>query len=248
MPTSNGGGEVKSALFPRGASAWLACGELTAASPFGASGFATASHTGITGAFIASSAASTAGRGVVRWLRAPPAPTIHVPLTGSCKAAFKASRRGSGIRLRGTGTRLETSFCTVKHRCVAHCFSNVHYASNAHPMNPRSSEHHSALPHRARSRGFARVSLTPEQYRAARLERGNIADVARYLRVSRVTIQRRENGDIAVTHEAMLALLSMPLRPAQIVEAPPPETGELALVGDLGKRPKGARPAKKRRP
>lgn len=52
--------------------------------------------------------------------------------------------------------------------------------------------------------------MTPEQYRMARQQRGKMTEVAAYLRVSRVTIARRESGKIAITHEATLALLSMP--------------------------------------
>jgi len=54
------------------------------------------------------------------------------------------------------------------------------------------------------------MSMTPEQYRLARQQRGTQEEVAAYLRVARHTVARRESGKIAVTHEATLALLTMP--------------------------------------
>ena len=73
----------------------------------------------------------------------------------------------------------------------------------------------------ARSRrGLRRVSFTPDEYRKAREARGTQADVARYLRVSRVTIARRETGKFKITHEATLALLSMPVTTPEAAPAP----------------------------
>lgn len=54
------------------------------------------------------------------------------------------------------------------------------------------------------------MSLDPAAYRAARELRGSQSEVAEFLRVSKATIHRRESGKIAITHEATLALLSMP--------------------------------------
>jgi len=55
--------------------------------------------------------------------------------------------------------------------------------------------------------------MNREQYRLAREQRGTQKEVSSFLRVSRVTIARRESGKIAITHEATLALLAMPARP-----------------------------------
>lgn len=51
--------------------------------------------------------------------------------------------------------------------------------------------------------------MSPEQYRSAREERGTQSSVAALLRVDPQTISRRERGEIPITHEAALALLSL---------------------------------------
>ena len=57
--------------------------------------------------------------------------------------------------------------------------------------------------------------MTAARYRAERRRRGTQEDVARLLRVSRVTVARRESGRIPITREAWLALLSLPVRDAK---------------------------------
>ena len=52
--------------------------------------------------------------------------------------------------------------------------------------------------------------MSPEQYRIERERRGTQASVAALLRVDPQTISRRERGEIPITHEAALALLSLP--------------------------------------
>ena len=52
--------------------------------------------------------------------------------------------------------------------------------------------------------------MIPEQYRIERERRGTQASVAALLRVDPQTISRRERGEIPITHEAALALLSLP--------------------------------------
>ena len=90
----------------------------------------------------------------------------------------------------------------------------------------RSSQLHCNLITRKKQRrGLGRMSMTPEQYRLARELRGTQQQVASYLRVSRVTVARREAGKFAITHEATLALLTMP--PVQ-AEQPPPHQQEFA--------------------
>lgn len=62
--------------------------------------------------------------------------------------------------------------------------------------------------------------MSPEQYRIERERRGTQASIAALLRIDPQTISRRERGEIPITHEAGLALLSLPkkrkrpLRPA----------------------------------
>jgi transcriptional regulator with XRE-family HTH domain len=51
-----------------------------------------------------------------------------------------------------------------------------------------------------------------QEYRAQRLRRGNLSQVAASLGVSPSTIMRRENGTHEVSKEAMSALLSVPMR------------------------------------
>ncbi len=52
--------------------------------------------------------------------------------------------------------------------------------------------------------------MTPEAYRTEREKRGTQASVAALLCVDPQTISRRERGEIPITHEATLALLSLP--------------------------------------
>lgn len=52
--------------------------------------------------------------------------------------------------------------------------------------------------------------MSPDQYRIERERRGTQASVAALLRVDPQTISRRERGEIPITHEAALALLSLP--------------------------------------
>lgn len=54
--------------------------------------------------------------------------------------------------------------------------------------------------------------MTPAEYKAARQERGTQQGVAALLGVRLSTVQRRESGEIAITREAEIALLSLPLR------------------------------------
>jgi transcriptional regulator with XRE-family HTH domain len=51
--------------------------------------------------------------------------------------------------------------------------------------------------------------MSPDQYRTEREKRGTQASVAALLRVDPQTISRRERGEIPITHEAALALLSI---------------------------------------
>jgi transcriptional regulator with XRE-family HTH domain len=52
--------------------------------------------------------------------------------------------------------------------------------------------------------------MTATDYKAERTKRGNQAEVAALLGVSRVTIARRETGTRPISREAWLALLSLP--------------------------------------
>jgi len=51
--------------------------------------------------------------------------------------------------------------------------------------------------------------VSPEAYKIERERRGTQASVAALLRVDPQTISRRERGEIPITHEAGLALLSL---------------------------------------
>lgn len=55
--------------------------------------------------------------------------------------------------------------------------------------------------------------MSPEEYRIERERRGTQASVAALLRVDPQTISRRERGEIPITHEAALALLSLRKKP-----------------------------------
>ena len=52
--------------------------------------------------------------------------------------------------------------------------------------------------------------MNSEDYKTEREKRGTQASVAALLRVDPQTISRRERGEIPITHEAALALLSLP--------------------------------------
>lgn len=52
--------------------------------------------------------------------------------------------------------------------------------------------------------------MSPDQYRTEREGHGTQASVAAHLRIDPQTISRRERGEIEITHEAALALLSLP--------------------------------------
>ena len=52
--------------------------------------------------------------------------------------------------------------------------------------------------------------MSPDQYRIERERRGTQLSVAALLRIDPQTISRRERGKIPITHEAGLALLSLP--------------------------------------
>lgn len=52
--------------------------------------------------------------------------------------------------------------------------------------------------------------MTSDQYRIEREKRGTQSSVAALLRIDPQTISRRERGEISITHEAALALLSLP--------------------------------------
>ena len=72
--------------------------------------------------------------------------------------------------------------------------------------------------------------MTPEDYKAEREKRGTQAAVAALLRVDSQTISRRERGEIPITHEAALALLSLPKsrrrrRPQNIQRSETPARG-----------------------
>lgn len=68
--------------------------------------------------------------------------------------------------------------------------------------------------------------MSPDQYRIERERRGTQLSVAALLRVDPQTISRRERGEIPITHEAGLALLSLPkkrkrpLRPQNVKGEP----------------------------
>mgnify|MGYP003902325171 CR=1 FL=1 len=51
--------------------------------------------------------------------------------------------------------------------------------------------------------------MTPERYKQERKARGTQQAVADLLEVHRVTVAKRESGEIPVTREAWLALLSL---------------------------------------
>jgi len=52
-------------------------------------------------------------------------------------------------------------------------------------------------------------TVTPAEYKSARQDRGTQKGVAALLGVNYTTIQRREDGDIEITQEAEIALLSL---------------------------------------
>lgn len=52
--------------------------------------------------------------------------------------------------------------------------------------------------------------MSPDQYRTERESRGTQTSVAALLRIDPQTISRRERGEIEITREAELALLSIP--------------------------------------
>lgn len=52
--------------------------------------------------------------------------------------------------------------------------------------------------------------MNSEQYRVERKLRGTQMEVAAKLEVHQVTVARRETGDMPITKEAELALLSLP--------------------------------------
>ena len=52
--------------------------------------------------------------------------------------------------------------------------------------------------------------MNSEDYKTEREKRGTQASVAALLRVDPQTISRRERGEIPITHEAALALISLP--------------------------------------
>ncbi len=52
--------------------------------------------------------------------------------------------------------------------------------------------------------------MSPERYKAERKARGTQQAVADLLEVHRVTVAKRESGEIPVTREAWLALLCLP--------------------------------------
>lgn len=54
--------------------------------------------------------------------------------------------------------------------------------------------------------------MTPSQYRQARKARGTQASVAAALGVHPMTLSKRETGSVAIPREAVLALLSLPVR------------------------------------
>lgn len=58
--------------------------------------------------------------------------------------------------------------------------------------------------------------MTATQYRTARRARGTVQDVAPKIGVHITTLQRRERGDIPITKEAELVLLSLPLLPEPV--------------------------------
>lgn len=68
--------------------------------------------------------------------------------------------------------------------------------------------------------------MSPDEYRIERERRGTQASVAALLRVDPQTVSRRERGEIPITHEAALALLSLPkkrvrkLRPSNVKAEP----------------------------
>lgn len=51
--------------------------------------------------------------------------------------------------------------------------------------------------------------MTPAEYKATREHLGTQAEVARLLGVNRVTVAKRENGTMAITTEAVLAIQTL---------------------------------------
>ena len=62
--------------------------------------------------------------------------------------------------------------------------------------------------------------MTSEQYKRERQQRGSQKGVALLLGVDWRTIQRREAGDIQITQEASMALMSLPVRTPQRLRGP----------------------------
>ena len=58
--------------------------------------------------------------------------------------------------------------------------------------------------------------MTTKQYRKARLARGTVKDIAPLVGVHPMTINKRERGEIPITREAELALLSLPELPEPV--------------------------------
>jgi transcriptional regulator with XRE-family HTH domain len=71
--------------------------------------------------------------------------------------------------------------------------------------------------------------MSPDEYRTERERRGTQLSLAALLRVDPQTISRRERGEIPITHEAALALLSLPKKRARKIR---PQNNELRNAHD----------------
>lgn len=58
--------------------------------------------------------------------------------------------------------------------------------------------------------------MTAKQYRKARLARGTVIDVAPKIGVHPTTINKRERGEIPISKEAEIVLLSLPPLPEPV--------------------------------
>ena len=59
--------------------------------------------------------------------------------------------------------------------------------------------------------------MTHEDYKEARRERGTQAEVAKSLGISRSTLLRRENGELPISREASVAMLTLPAKKADFL-------------------------------
>lgn len=67
--------------------------------------------------------------------------------------------------------------------------------------------------------------MTPADYKREREARGSQSEVAAMLGVHKLTLSKRETGEIAITREAWLALRSIRRPRASVKGADPPPAG-----------------------